>query len=409
MFPSLTNMSLYRYRAYNATGQTVSGALEADSLTTLEARLRAAGSWLIDAREGGSTEAMADSEVVNVTVKRNELINFFVQMSLLLKAGVTLPNGLDRLADDDRESRMGEVIAGLRDQVAIGTPLNASMGKYPRIFSRHVTSMVEAGEVSGRLPEVFESLSAYYEWLDQLTGDIRQALIYPVMVMTAALSLILLLFTFVVPQFVKLLIELHLKIPVLTQIVMAISNALLGGWPVLLAVVIGGPIALKLALRNESFARAFDFGLMKIPIFGPLVAMFALSRFASNLAMLYKSGITLVRGLEICRHLVGNHAIAHALTEVHRGVLEGTPLHKSLAQHDLFPKMLVTMIATGETSGSLDFALQSVADYYNKIIPRRIKIVFSIFDPVMMVSLIGVVGVVALAVVLPILQLWDAK
>lgn len=402
-------MSLYRYRAYNSAGQTVSGSLEADNLTTLESRLRTAGSWLIDAREGGAAEAISDSEVSNVAVKRRDLIHFFVQMSLLLKAGVTLPNALDRMAEDTEGTRLGEVTTGLRDQVAIGTPLHGTMAKYPRVFSPQITSMIEAGEVSGRLPEVFENLSSYYEWVDQLTSDIRQALIYPLMVMAAALSLVLLLFTFVVPKFVGLLNELHLKIPILTQIVMIISNSLLRGWPLLLGLVVGGPIALRIALRNEEFARAFDRALMKIPIFGPLIAMFAFSRFAHNLAMLYRSGITLLRGLEICRDLVGNHAVAHALDDVHRGVLEGTPLNKCLAQHEVFPKTLVTMIATGESSGSLDFALQSVADYYNKIIPRRIKIVFSIFDPVMMVSLIAVVGVVALSVVLPILQLWDMK
>lgn len=402
-------MSLYRYRAYNSAGQTVSGSLEADSLTTLESRLRTAGSWLIDAREGGSAEVISDSEVSNVTVKRRDLIHFFVQMSLLLKAGVTLPNALDRMAEDTEGTRLGEVTVGLRDQVAIGTPLHATMDKYPRVFSRQITSMIEAGEVSGRLPEVFENLSSYYEWVDQLTSDIRQALIYPVMVMAAALSLVLLLFTFIVPKFVGLLTELHLKIPLLTQIVMVISNALLRGWPLVIVLAVGGPVALRLALRNKEFARGFDRALMKLPIFGPLIAMFAFSRFAHNLAMLYRSGITLLRGLEICRDLVGNHAVAHALDDVHRGVLEGTPLNKCLAQHEVFPKTLVTMIATGESTGSLDFALQSVADYYNKIIPRRIKIVFSIFDPVMMVSLIAVVGVVALSVVLPILQLWDMK
>lgn len=402
-------MSLYHYRAYSATGQTVSGSLEADSLATLESRLRSGGSWLIDAREGGATGVVTTSEVNYTKVKRRDLIHFFVQMALLLKAGITLPHGLDRLAEDCEGTRIGDVTANVRDQVAIGTALNVAMAKYPRVFSKQVTSMIEAGEVSGRLPEVFESLSSYYEWLDQLTSDIRQALIYPLMVMSAALSLVLMLFTFVVPQFVRLLTELHLKIPILTQIVMAISNTLIRGWPVLLLIIVGGPIGLKIGLRNPAFARGFDRFTMQLPIFGPLVAMFAFSRFAHNLAMLYRSGITLLRGLEICRDLVGNDAVAYALEDVRRGVLEGTPLNRCLALHPIFPKTLVTMIATGESTGSLDFALQSVAEYYNKIIPRRIKIVFAIFDPLMMVSLIGVVGIVALSVVLPILQLWDAK
>ncbi len=190
---------------------------------------------------------------------------------------------------------------------------------------------------------------------------------------------------------------------------MGISNALIHHWIWIVAIVFGSPVAVKFAMRHPPFARAWDRGLMQLPVFGSLVGMFALSRFAHNLAMLYRSGITVLKGLEVCRDLVGNRAIAFALDDVRQSVLEGTPLHKSLAKHDVFPPTLITMIATGETTGSLDFALDAVADYYNTIIPRRIKVVFAIFDPLMMVSLITVVGTVALSVVLPILELWNAK
>jgi type II secretory pathway component PulF len=402
-------MSAFHYRAYNASGQTITGVLEADNVTTLENRLRTAGVWLLEAKEGAALAGSSDGQLSSIKVKRSELIAFFVQMSLLLKAGITLPNSLERLAIDFKGTKLGDVLAGVREQVAIGVPLNQAMARFPKTFSREITAMVEAGEVSGKLPEVFESLSSYYEWLDQLTGDIRQALIYPLMVMGAASALVLLLFTFVVPRFVGLLTELNLKVPLLTRIVMAISDALISYWPVLVVLAVGIPIGLKMALKVPAFACSFDRALMRIPVFGPLVGMFALSRFSQNLAMLYRSGITLLRGLEICQQLVGNRAVEKALVDVRRGVLEGTPMHKCLAQHDVFTPTLITMIATGESSGSLDFALQSVADYYNKIIPRRIKIVFAIFDPVMMVSLIAVVGIVALSVILPILQLWDVK
>jgi type IV pilus assembly protein PilC len=399
-------MSLYHYRAYNATGQTVSGSLEADSILTVENRLRSTGIWLLEAKEG---EGVVSAEFSRLTIKRGDLVNFFVQMSLLLRAGITLPNALDRLADDFQGTKLGLVLATLREKVAIGVPLNQAMASYPRVFTPEVMAIVQAGEVSGRLPEVFESLTSYYEWLDGLVGEIRQALIYPLMVMGASLALVLMLFTFVVPKFVGLLTDLSLKVPLLTRIVMSISNLLVHGWPLVLLVLVGVPVGLKLALRSPAFACAFDQGLMNLPIFGPLIGMFALSRFTHNLGMLYRAGIPLLRGIEICRKLVGNRAIERALDVVHRGVLEGTPLSKCLAEHEIFPQTLVTMIATGETSGTLDFALKSVSDYYNKIIPRRIKIVFAIFDPVMMLSLIALVGVVALAVILPILQLWDAR
>ena len=399
-------MSMYRYRAYNTAGQVVYGAIEADSVVVAENRLRTAGIWMLEAKEGS---AAAAGETHDISIKRGELIGFFVQMTLLLRAGIPVAAAINRLADDAEGTRLGTVLETLREQVTIGVQLHQAMAMYPRSFPPQIVAIVQAGEISGHMPEAFESLSSYYEWLDQLMGDIRQALIYPLMVTGASLALVLMLFTFVVPRFVSLLTDLSLGVPFITRVTIWISNMLLHGWPVILALIIAGVVGTKMALRSERYACALDRALMKLPVFGPLLAMFALSRFTHNLGMLYRAGIPLLRGLEICKKLVGNRAIEQAINEVSTKVSEGTPLSRGLAMHDVFPPTVVTMISTGETSGTLDFALQSVSDYYNKIIPRRIKIVFAIFDPVVMLSLIAVVGFVALAVVLPILQLWNAR
>jgi type IV pilus assembly protein PilC len=399
-------MSVFSYRAYDAAGHITSGSLEADSVAALENRLRTAGIWMLEASEGRSEQREA---VSRLKLSRADLINAFVQLTLLLRAGITLPNALERLAEDNAGTKTGEVMANLQEQVSIGVPLHRAMGAYPRVFTTEITAVIEAGEVSGQLPEVFASLQDYFEWCDQLAADVRQALMYPVIVMVASLGLVLMLFTFVVPKFVGLLNELSLEVPLLTRIVMGISHVLLSGWPVLLGVAVGLPFLVRFVLRNPTTATWIDTKKMELPVFGSLVSMLALSRFSHNLALLYHAGIPLLRGIEICQNVVGNRAIAASLADAHRGVLEGKPLSKCLAAHPVFPQTLVTMMATGETSGTLDVALQGVADYYNKVIPRRIKVVFAIFNPVMMLSLIGVVGVVALAVILPILQLWNAK
>ncbi len=402
-------MSLFFYKAFNSAGETISGSLDADSVPALEARLRTTGSWLLEVRTEGQEMARSDVTVSRISARRRDAIVFFVQMALLLRAGITLPNALARLAEDFEGTVMGRVVGGLAEQVTVGVPLHAAMEGFPRVFSRQVVAMVQAGEVSGQMPEVFKSLSDYYEWFDGLMAEIRQALIYPVIVICAATGLVVLLFTFVVPRFVSLLTDLSLQVPTLTHVVMSISNILVGGWPWLLGLAIATPIALKLALRHPAFGRAFDRQIMELPVFGSLIAMFGLSRFANNLGMLYRSGVPLLRGLEICQKLVGNRAIEFALEDVRRGVLEGTPMSKGLARHHVFPSTLVTMISTGESSGNLDEALSGVAQYYNAIIPRRIKVVFAIFNPAVMLALIAVVGVVALAVVLPILQLWQMR
>lgn len=400
-------MARYHYRAYDAAGHAVSGTLEAESVLTLESRLRSGGGWLLDAAETAAAPAPAGPR--RWRVRRGEVLTFFVQLSLLLRAGVTLPQALDRLAQDFGSGRLGRLLQGVREDVSNGVPLHQALGAYPRVFSPQVVAMVQGGEISGHLPEVFESLSGYYEWLDQLVSDIRQALIYPLLVVGVSLALVLLLFTFVVPRFVALLTGLAMHVPFLTQVVIWISQALVRGWPVLLGLAVGLPLAGQLALRSPRLARALDLFLMRLPVFGPLIAMFALSRFAHNLAMLHRAGIPLLRGLELCEQVVGNRAVSQALADVRRGVAEGTPLSRCLSRHELFPPALVTMVATGEASGSLGDSLRGISEFYNKLIPRRIKLVFSVFEPAVMLTLIALVGCVALAVVLPIIQLWQTR
>ncbi|RME68796.1 MAG: type II secretion system F family protein [Verrucomicrobia bacterium] len=402
-------MALFHYRAYNAAGETISGFLEADSVSTLEARLRAAGNWLLDAE--ASSRAVTDTAEKNrrARARRHEVITFFLQMSLLLRAGVTLPHALARLREDLAGSRFEPVVAELCRKVEVGQPLHEAMALFPKIFAPQVTAMIRAGEVSGNLPEVFQGLSDYYEWLDNLNAEVRQSTIYPATVIIVATAFVLLLFTFVVPRFAGLLTEMDLEVPALTRGVMAISHALLEHWPVLIGGGIGVPLAIRFGRRVPRFAIAWDRFMMSIPVFGPLLSMFAITRFAQNLGMLYRSGITLPRALEITRDLVGNRAVEAAVAEVHANVLIGTPMSRTMAEHDVFPKTLVTMIATGETSGSLDTALASVAAYYNTLIPRRIKTLFAVFNPAIMIVLIAVVGVVALSVILPILELWNMR
>src|SRR4051812_48851975 len=145
-------MSVFHYRAYNANGQTISGAIEADSLPSVEARLRTVGAWLIDARVG---EAIQVEGVSKLKIKRSELIAYFVQMALLLKAGITLPHALDRLAKDFHGQKLGVILTNIHEQVMIGVPLHEAMASYPRVFAPEVMAIVKAGELSGKLPDVF--------------------------------------------------------------------------------------------------------------------------------------------------------------------------------------------------------------------------------------------------------------
>lgn len=403
-------MPSYSYSGIDAKGKTTNGFLQADSIQVLEQKLKESGIWMMKATQDSKTVVSSKTETTQqsrVKVKRWELINFYIQFSLLLRAGINLPKALRRLSDDLGESRLGKVLQTIAEQVEIGVPLNEAISYFPRIFPPETVSIIRAGEVSGNLPNVLDEIRLHLEWTDKLTSDIRQALIYPCIVITAATGLILFLFTFIVPKFVTLLNELALELPALTQYVMIISDFLKSYLLIILTVLFLIPVLYKIIRKTKKGGIFIDRMMMNLPIFGNLIQMFGFSRFSKNLSMLYRSGIPILKGLQITQSVMGNLAIREAVTATRKAVEEGTPLSQGLARIDIFPKILVTMIATGEESGSLDESLNSVAGYYDEIIPRKIKALFTFFEPVVMLTLIGIVGAVALSVILPILQLWS--
>jgi type II secretory pathway component PulF len=402
-------MPEYSYTGLDDTGKKVSGVLNFPNEGALEAKLRSTGVWLISAqRRRRSQVANYVTQGRRYKTNRRDLITFFIQITLLLNAGIPIVQALERLEDDFTDEPLGPVITGLKEQISNGTPLHEAMDAFPRIFSPQMTSLIKAGEASGTLPNVLDNLRHYLEWLETLQGDIRQAVTYPLVVMLAVIGLVFVLMVYVVPQFAQLFKSMNMEIPTLTRIVMGTSGFISATWFVWLGLLVGGPIAFHFLCKVEAAAIAIDEYKLRLPLFGEMIQMFALSRFSHNLAMMYKAGIPLTRALEISRNIVGNKAISRALGRVLRGVIEGNPMSKIMAGEKVFSKALITMLASGEASGKLDVALESVSDYYNSIIPRKIKVFFSLFEPAVMFILIGVVGAVALALILPILQLWEA-
>jgi type IV pilus assembly protein PilC len=218
------------------------------------------------------------------------------------------------------------------------------------------------------------------------------------------------LFTFIVPKFSDLLSSLNVPQPLLTRMVFGVGDVVSGTWwlwaPLLLLLFIGVPIARR---TSPKVAMALDRVKLHYPIFGELNLMLALSRFTHNFAILYRSGLPILSVLAACQHgLIGNKVIEQAVGVVEQDVEAGSSISEAMHRHPIFPALLLRMITMGETSGNLDHALNNVSDYYNQVIPRRIKAVFSVAEPMLMLLLIIIVGCVALAIYLPILSLMGA-
>jgi type IV pilus assembly protein PilC len=339
--------------------------------------------------------------------QRRELIDFCTVLTVQVKEGVPLVQALQATGEDCRDPQFREVLTKLQSLMESGMEFHEALAHFPNVFSLHFISVVRAGVISGKLTETLGNLREYLEWVEQVISDVRQAALYPAIVLTVVTGFTAFLFTFVIPKFADLLNQLHVKQPMLTQVVLMVSKVAVSTWwlwlPVGLLVIFGLPLGKKFI---PGFTLAVDRLKLRVPVFGPLNLMLALSRFSHNLAILYRSGIPILEALKQCEHgLVGNAHVEAAVARVANDVKTGSTISEAMQRQPVFSAMLVRMVSLGESTGHLDSALVTVAEYYNDIIPRRIKSLFTVIEPAIMLFIIGIVGVVALAIYLPILSL----
>jgi type IV pilus assembly protein PilC len=287
-------------------------------------------------------------------------------------------------------------------QVQSGSSFAEAVAGFPNCFPPVAVALLKVAEKSGTLPEICAELRRYIDWLDKLYADIKQALVYPSILIGATIAFMFVIFTFVMPKFIKILEEIKVPLPWLTKQVIAFTHLFQYHWHHLLLGAGAFFVTYKcLILYYPPFALWVDRKKLQMPVFGPLNMMLCMSRFGQNLATMYRSGILMLDSLKLCRDLVGNRALASAVDRIHDGVATGRKIHEMMKESDLFPNLVLQMVTTGESTGKLAESLQNVVDYYNDIIPRAIKKLFGILEPAIIVTLIVMIGTIALSVFLP--------
>lgn len=397
-------MNTYHYVGIDSGGRRVSGQLVAADEAGLESRLQSMGCWLIEARadKGSAAHRISGRRMARGGTRR-ELINFCVLMSFQLRVGITMMTALQVTSEDCESAWFRDVLAKLREEVESGSTLAEAMTHHP-VFSRQFTSLVQAGERSGTLPEAFMELRRYLEWQEQVLSDVRQATVYPAIVLLVVCAFVMLLFTFVIPRFVTLLAAANVGLPLPTQIVFGVSGFAKATWWLWLGLLVGIPALFALGRRySTKFAILHDQARFRLPLFGDLIHMLAVSRFAQNLAVLYRAGLGIVDALKLTEGLVGSVWLASVIRDVSERVQTGETVSEAMHRHPVFPSLLQRMVVMGEKTGNLDKALENVAEYYNLVVPRKIKRIFSVAEPALILFLVVLVGFVALAIFLPIL------
>ncbi len=405
-------MNTFLYQGIDQNGRTVNGQIAAKDEVSLEEKLREMGLWLVDAKvekPKEKTKSGMSRWTPGGDGGRRELIDFCTLMNFQLRVGIPILQALEVAAGDCNHPRFKATIVELRKTVEGGESLADGMVRFPRVFPGHFTSLIRAAESSGTVPDAFMELKRYLEWQEQIVSDIRQATIYPAIVLGVVCIFVLVLFTFVVPKFVSLLSIAKVGLPLITRVVFSMSDVAKATWWIWIALVVVAPVCVGIARqKSKKFDIAFDKVKFALPVFGPLNHMLVVARFAHNLAVLYRSGIPIITSIQLCRDLVGSSLVGLSLVDVGQRVESGETISDALRRHPVFPPLLIRMVSMGERTGNLDTSLENVASYYNVVIPRRIKKVFSLMEPALILFLVGVVGTVALAIFLPIISLMGA-
>ena len=401
-------MANFSYQAINENGMTVNGTLDADSVEMAENLLLSKGyipsrvAAASGAAAGGSFLAKIKESLSKVKI--GDLILFTKQFRSMMQAGVPILRLLQVLENQTENKVLKNVVTAMGQDIRAGSSLYEAMKKHPSLFSPLYLSMINAGEVSGTVPDILGRLVVIIEHEAKIKSDIKSALQYPFIVLIAMGIAFFVLLTFVIPKFASIFAKAGLTLPLPTKIAMFMYNALSNYWYILIAGVVVLILALRAYFKTAHGRYARDAFYLKIPLFGPLFQKAAMSRFTSIFAILQASGVPVMQAMEVLSGTIGNTAISHEFDRVRDKVQEGQGISGPLSSAKYFTPMVVDMVAIGEESGNIEDMLRQIAIHYDDEVGYAVRRLSDMIGPILIVGLAVVVGFFALAIYMP---MWD--
>jgi general secretion pathway protein F len=395
----------FRYQAYSIEGKLHRGVLEADSARQARAQLRDQGLTPYRVDVIAANDPAAGARFRPIRLSSAQITQLTRGLASLLEAGLTVEQAFNALIEQAETERVRRVLAALRGVVLAGNTIAKSLAAFPQLFPELYRTLVAAGESSGQLPRVLSKLADYLEERHQLRARLSLALIYPSIVMAVAIVVVGALLIYVVPQVVQVFRHAHRDLPLLTRGLIAFSDFLRSTWIAWIAAAIGVAIGLRFALRRPAFRARFHAALLRTPLVGRVLRHLDAARLAATLSILIGSRVPILQALDAGTGVMTLVPMRAALAAAARGVREGMPLARALSATAAFPPVMVHLIASGETSGRLDEALERAARQQQSDLTTRIATFAAAFEPAMIVFMGGIVLAIVLAILLPIFQL----
>ncbi|MCW8418648.1 type II secretion system F family protein [Fluoribacter dumoffii] len=395
----------FQYAGVNKAGQKINGDIDARSLALAKVELRRQGIIV-------SKIAKKRAPILNFKskkIKSADITVFSRQLATMIESGIPLIQAFDIVAKGQSNKRLKELIETIKRDVETGLTLSEALKKHPAYFNELFCNLVEAGEKAGALDIMLDKIATYKEKIETIKKKIKKAMTYPIAVMVVAFIVTTGLLIFVVPQFEALFKGFGADLPAMTQAVVSMSKFFQSYWYIIFGALGGGVYAFIYAEKHSpQFAQNVDRTLLKIPVIGPIIEKAAIARFSRTLSITFAAGLPLVEALKSVAGATGNIIFAQATDRIREEVSTGQQMNKAMENTQLFPNMVIQMVAIGEESGALEKMLSKVADFYEEDVDNAVDSLSSLLEPVIMTILGVLVGGLVVAMYLPIFKLGSA-
>lgn len=402
MAEAAVKASMFTWEGVDRHGKRVKGEMSGQNDALIKAQLRRQGVNPLKVKKKSKPlfgESSGKISTKDITV-------FSRQLATMMSSGVPLVQSFEIVGRGHENKAMQRLIMGIKADVEAGGSLNEALAKHPQQFSELYINLVVAGEHAGILEEILHKLATYMEKTEALKSKIKGAMFYPIAVVVVAFVITCILMIFVIPQFQDLFSGFGAELPALTQVVINMSKWFQSYWYLLIGAIVAAVFAIIQAMkRSIKFAHFVDRALLKFPVLGDILNKSAIARFARTLATMFAAGTPLVEAMTSVAGACGNIVYYEAVMKMRDEIATGTQMQTAMRDVNIFPNMVVQMVAIGEESGALDSMLSKVADWYEQEVDDAVESLTSLLEPIIMAVLGVLIGGLVIAMYLPIFKM----
>lgn len=399
-------MAVYKYVGRTKKGNMKRGTIEAINKTQAIAKLREQG---ISPREINEAKGLLNKEItIGNPVKQQDFVVYCRQFATLIRAGVSIVDSTNILAKQTDSKYLAKVLVAIEDDLRSGISFSEAAEKHPKVFPQLFVNMVKAGEASGTLDDTLDRLATHTEKQYDLKKKVQSTMTYPIVLLVVIVAVVVFMMLTIIPNFVDMFENMGVELPAITQFMLNVSKSLQNYWLIWLLIILLIIIVFCFLMKtNKRFNFSVHVALLKMPVFGKLLQKSAIARMSRTLSSLFSSSVPILQALTIVEKVIGNPVISKVVLEARDSLESGNRLSEPFEKSWVIPPLVTQMTAIGEETGTLDYMLAKIADFYEAEVDRSVDSLKSLIEPIMILFMAVVVGVIVLSIMIPMFSMYS--